>query len=281
MSGILYLCATPIGNLSDCTPRVIETLKEVDLIACEDTRVTRKLLSHFDIHAKTTSYHEHNRFDKARELVDILHAGKNIALVTDAGLPAISDPGYELVSLCHDEGIAVTCLPGACALVTALSVSGIYPRRFIFEGFLPGKNEKKERLKILNQLKSEERTVILYEAPHHLKILLDDLLENLGDRKISLCRELTKKFEEIRRTTLSAAVSFYQNNEPRGEYVIVIEGKSAEELEEQSREAFLELSIGEHFEMYVNMGFDKKEAMKRVASDRGVSRRDIYKELFT
>ena len=224
MSGTLFLCATPIGNLQDITPRVIETLRAADVIACEDTRNSRKLFSHFDIKTPFTAYHHHNRYDKARELLAQLKEGKNVALVTDAGMPVISDPGEELVKMCREEGIAVTALPGACALVTALASSGISAARFVFEGFLPGASNKKERRRVLTQLRREERTVVLYEAPHRLRETLEDLLEALGDRELALCRELTKKFEEVRLTTIEEALSHLQQNEPRGEYVLVIAG---------------------------------------------------------
>ena len=224
MSGMLYLCATPIGNLQDITPRVIETLQAADLIACEDTRTSRKLFSHFDIKTPFTSYHHHNRYDKARELIAQLKEGKTIALVTDAGMPVISDPGEELVKMCREEDIPVSALPGACALVTALAASGITASRFVFEGFLPGASNKKERKRVLAQLKREERTLVLYEAPHHLKETLRDLLETLGDREIALCRELTKRFEEVRLTTIEEALFSLDRQEPRGEYVLVIAG---------------------------------------------------------
>lgn len=229
MSGTLYLCATPIGNLSDVSSRVLETLRAVSLIACEDTRNSKKLLTHFDIHTPLTSYHHHNRYDRARELVAQLKEGKDIALVTDAGTPAISDPGTELVALCHAEGIAVTSLPGASALTCALSVSGADVRRFVFEGFLPSAREaKKERAKVLSSLRREERTIVLYEAPHHLRKTLGDLCETLGERRqIILCRELTKKFEEVKRMTLSEALAFYAETEPKGEFVLIIESRNA------------------------------------------------------
>lgn len=275
--GTLYLCATPIGNLSDMTPRVIETLKAVDLIACEDTRNSMKLITHFDIHTPLTSYHEYNKVEKARELIDRLLEGMEVALITDAGMPAISDPGEVLVSMCAEAGIRVTSLPGACACVTALSLSGLSARRFVFEGFLP--SEKKERRQILSGLKSEPRTIIIYEAPHHLKGTLKELSECFGDRKIAICRELTKKFEDIRRTSLYEALKYYDENEPRGEYVLVIEGRNADEAALERKAEWLDMSVEEHLEYYEALGFTRKEAMKQAAADRGVSKREIYSKL--
>ncbi len=277
MSGTLFLCATPIGNLNDMTPRVVECLKNADLIAAEDTRNSMKLMSHFDIHVPMTSYHEFNKYDKADELVRILMDGKNIALITDAGTPAISDPGEVLVSKCAEVGISVTSLPGASAVITALTLSGLSTRRFSFEGFLS--QDKKERKYILSEIKEEMRTMVLYEAPHHLKATLSDLYEVLGDRKIALCRELTKKHEEVQRTTISSAIAYYEENSPRGEYVLVIEGKSREEKEAEAQAEFENLSIEDHVQRYIDQGMDKKEAMKAAAKDRGVSKRDIYQAL--
>ena len=277
MSGILYLCATPIGNLSDMSPRVIETLKEADLIAAEDTRNSIKLLNHFDIDTPMTSYHEFNKIDKAKTLIGKLKEGLNIALITDAGTPAISDPGEVLVKMCMEENITVTSLPGPAALIVALTLSGLSTRRFSFEGFLPP--EKKERRRILKELENESRTIILYEAPHHLKGTLCELSEALGDRRITLCRELTKKFESVMPTTIPGAVSYYEENEPRGEYVLVIEGKSFKEMDEERQLSFAEMSIEEHMKIYEDQGVDHKEAMKLVAKDRGVSKRDIYNAL--
>lgn len=277
MAGTLYLCATPIGNLGDMTPRVVETLKSVDLIAAEDTRNSIKLLNHFEIHTPMTAYHEFNKIDKARELVEKLLSGTNVALITDAGTPAISDPGEVLVQKCQEAGIPVTSLPGAAACITALTLSGLSTRRFCFEGFLPTeKADKKERRALLQELSKEGRTIILYEAPHHLKVTLRDLLEALGDRRITLCRELTKKFETILPTTISAAVALYEKEEPRGEYVLVIEGKSREEKRMEEQAAFEDLSIEEHVARYEAMGHDHKEAMKLVAKDRGITKRDVY-----
>jgi 16S rRNA (cytidine1402-2'-O)-methyltransferase len=280
MAGKLYLCATPIGNLDDMTFRVLETLKSVDLIAAEDTRNSIKLLNHFDIHTEMTSYHEYNKYDKAQYLIGKMQEGVNVALITDAGTPAISDPGEVLVAECHKAGITVTSLPGPAACITALTLSGLPTRRFCFEGFLPSASEdKKGRRRILDDLKDESRTMIVYEAPHHLRAALDDLFETLGDRRISICRELTKKFEEVRPTTLVEAISFYKDNEPRGEYVLVIEGKSLEEQEEEKRLSFREMSIEEHMKLYEDKGISHKEAMKLVAADRGVGKREIYQAL--
>ncbi len=280
MAGKLYLCATPIGNLDDMTFRVLETLKSVDLIAAEDTRNSIKLLNHFDIHTEMTSYHEYNKYDKAQYLIGKMQEGVNVALITDAGTPAISDPGEVLVAECHKAGITVTSLPGPAACITALTLSGLPTRRFCFEGFLPSASEdKKGRRRILDDLKDESRTMIVYEAPHHLRAALDDLFETLGDRRISICRELTKKFEEVRPTTLVEAISFYKDNEPRGEYVLVIEGKSLEEQDEEKRLSFREMSIEEHMKLYEDKGVSHKEAMKMVAADRGVGKRDIYQAL--
>lgn len=277
MAGTLYLCATPIGNLGDMTPRVVETLKAVDLIAAEDTRNSIKLLNHFEIHTPMTAYHEFNKVDKARELVAKLLAGTNVALITDAGTPAISDPGEVLVQQCQEAGVTVTSLPGAAACITALTLSGLSTRRFCFEGFLPTeKADKKERRELLRELSQESRTMILYEAPHHLKATLKDLFDALGDRRITLCRELTKKFETILPTTLSAALSLYEQEDPRGEYVLVIEGKSREEKRLEEQASFETLSIEEHVARYEAQGHDHKEAMKLAAKDRGVTKREIY-----
>lgn len=277
MSGILYLCATPIGNLQDMTFRVLDTLKEADLIAAEDTRNSIKLLNHFEIKTPMTSYHEFNKYEKAETLIEQLKSGKNIALITDAGTPAISDPGEVLVRRAKEEGIIVTSLPGACAAITALTISGLPTRRFIFEGFLP--SEKKERKAVLENLKNEERTIILYEAPHHLKGTLKELEEYLGDRQITLCRELTKKFEEAPCMTIPGARQFYEEHDPKGEYVLVISGADPNLKKEEQIRAFEEMTLEEHMQMYLDEGLDRKEAMKKVAADRGVSKREIYKEL--
>ena len=275
--GILYLCATPIGNLGDITQRVLDTLNEVDLIAAEDTRNSIKLLNRFDIKTPMTSYHEYNRYDKARELIDRLKEGKDIALITDAGTPGISDPGEVFVRMCLDEGIRVTSLPGACACITALTMSGLKTRRFCFEAFLP--SDKKERREILDELRDETRTIIIYEAPHHLRKTLSELKEILGNRQIALCRELTKQFEEVIGLTLDEAIDYYNSNEPRGEYVLCIEGKDRELIKAEEQNFFRELSLDEHMKIYEDKGMDRKEAMKAVAKDRGISRRDVYNEL--
>lgn len=277
MSGILYLCATPIGNLGDMTPRVVETLGQVDLIAAEDTRNSIRLLNHFQIRTPMTSYHEYNKVEKAYTLIAKLKEGQNIALVTDAGTPAVSDPGEVLVQMCMQEGIRVTSLPGACACITALTLSGLKTRRFCFEAFLPA--DKKERGMILKELSEETRTIILYEAPHHLKKTLRELFDTLGDRRITLCRELTKKFEEVMPTTLAASICYYEKEAPRGEYVLVIEGKSLGDKEKEKQTDWQEISIEEHMEMYEKKGLERKECMKAVARDRGISKREVYKYL--
>ena len=274
MAGTLYLCATPIGNQGDMTPRVIETLKEVDIIAAEDTRNSIKLLNHFEIKTSMTSYHEYNKVEKADYLVEQLMQDKNVALITDAGTPAISDPGEVLVQKCIQAGITVTSLPGAAACITALTLSGLSTRRFCFEGFLP--SDKKEKAEILEELKGESRTIILYEAPHHLVRTLKELHEATGNRKVTLCRELTKKFETILPTTLEDALALYEQEEPRGEYVLVIEGKSRQEKKEEERQAWQTMSIEEHMAYYEKEEMDKKSAMKQVAKDRGVTKREIY-----
>ena len=277
MSGTLYLCATPIGNLQDMTERVLLTLKEVDLIAAEDTRNSICLLNHFEIRTPMTSYHEYNKVEKAHYLVDQLLTGKNIALITDAGTPAISDPGEVLVAECQKAGVPVTSLPGCCACITALTLSGLPTRRFCFEGFLP--TDKKKKAFVLEELARETRTMILYEAPHHLKRTLSELLETLGERRITLCRELTKKFETIMPTTLEGAADYYEENEPKGEYVLVIEGKSRKEIEEEQQKSWESMSIEEHMAFYEKQGIDRKSAMKKVAADRGVGKREIYQAL--
>lgn len=279
INGTLYLCATPIGNLEDITYRVLRTLKEVDLIAAEDTRNSMKLLNHFEIHTPMTSYHEYNKIEKAHQLVGQLRQGKNIALITDAGTPGISDPGEELVRIALEEGIHVTSLPGASACITALTMSGQPTRRFAFEAFLP--HEKKERAKILEELKSETRTIILYEAPHHLITTLEELREALGNRSISLCRELTKKYEDIQKTTLDDVLLYFKDHNPRGEYVLVISGKDRRELELQAQQTWEKLSLTEHMAFYETQEIPRKEAMKLVARDRGISKRDVYQALLS
>ena len=268
-TGKLYLCATPIGNLDDITLRVLDTLKNVDLIAAEDTRHSIKLLNHFQIKTPMTSYHEYNKVEKARYLVDQMKKGVTVALVTDAGTPGISDPGEELVRQCHEAGIPLTSLPGPAACITALTISGLPTRRFCFEAFLPA--DKKERQWILEELKKETRTIIVYEAPHHLVRTLSELAAALGERNITVCRELTKRYEEAFRTTFSGALEFYKENEPKGECVVVIEGKSFDQVNREKQQEFEEMTVEEHMELYLSQGMDKKEAMKRVAKDRGLS----------
>ena len=278
MAGTLYLCATPIGNLEDMTFRVIRILKEVDLIAAEDTRNSIKLLNHFEIRTPMTSYHEYNKIEKGRKLVEKLQEGKDVALITDAGTPGISDPGEELVRMCKEAGIAVTSLPGACACITALTLSGMSTRRFAFEAFLP--QDKKERRRILDEVCTETRTMIFYEAPHRLVKTLRKLENTLGShRRITVCRELTKKYETVYSDSLGGAVRYYEEVPPKGECVLVLEGKSQEEVEEEQKKGWMPLSVEEHLQIYLNQGMDKKEAMKRTAKDRGVSKRDIYQEM--
>ena len=279
MAGTLYLCATPIGNLEDMTFRVIRTLKEVDLIAAEDTRNSIKLLNHFEIKTPMTSYHEYNKVEKAIYLIDKINQGMNIALITDAGTPAISDPGEVLVRMCQEAGITVTSLPGPAACITALTLSGLSTRRFCFEGFLPGTEDKRERKAILEDLKDESRTIILYEAPHHLRIVLKDLYDALGNRRITICRELTKKFEDIMPTTLEQAIAYYNEKDPRGEYVLVIEGHSLEKQAQEKQADWQEMSIADHMKYYEETGISHKDAMKKVAVDRGVGKREIYQAL--
>lgn len=278
MSGTLYLCATPIGNLEDMTFRVIRTLKEVDLIAAEDTRNSIKLLNHFEIQTPMTSYHEYNKYEKGRKLVEKLQDGMNIALITDAGTPGISDPGEELVKMCYEAGISVTSLPGAAACITALTLSGLSTRRFAFEAFLP--TDKKEKELVFQEIERETRTIIMYEAPHRLLKTLKMLSERLGkERRITVCRELTKRHETAFATTLEEACAYYNEQPPKGECVLVIEGRSREQIAQEEKAQWEEMSIEEHMEHYLSQGIDKKEAMKKVAKDRGVSKRDIYNAL--
>lgn len=277
MSGKLYLCATPIGNLEDITFRVLRILKEVDLIAAEDTRNSIKLLNHFEIKTPMTSYHEYNKIDKARALIEKMQAGQNIALITDAGTPGISDPGEELVAMCYEAGIEVTSLPGPAACITALTLSGLSTRRFAFEAFLP--SDKKERREILAELAGETRTIILYEAPHRLVRTLKELLETLGNRRMTLCRELTKKHETAFQTTIQELIAFYENEKPLGECVLVIEGKSRREIQAESQASWEQMSIEDHMKLYEEQGVPRKEAMKLVAKDRGVTKREIYQYL--
>ena len=247
------------------------------MIAAEDTRNSIKLLNHFEIKTPMTSYHEYNKIDKGHYLVGQLLEGKNIALITDAGTPGISDPGEELVAMCYEAGIDVTSLPGAAACITALTLSGLSTRRFAFEAFLPA--DKKEKKKVLQELVNETRTLILYEAPHRLVRTLEELYQVLGDRRITVCRELTKKHETAFRTTLSQALEWYTQNEPKGECVLVVEGKDRKKLEQEEQKKWEEMSLEEHMEYYVQQGIDRKEAMKQVAKDRGISKRDVYQEL--
>ncbi|MCF0127461.1 MAG: 16S rRNA (cytidine(1402)-2'-O)-methyltransferase [Pseudobutyrivibrio sp.] len=277
MSGTLYLCATPIGNLEDITLRVLRTLKEVDLIAAEDTRNSIKLLNHFEINTPMTSYHEFNKVEKAYTLIEKLKEGQNIALITDAGTPGISDPGEELVKMCYEQGIEVTSLPGAAACITAVTMSGQACRRFAFEAFLP--KDKKERKRVLEEIASETRTIIIYEAPHHLRDTLDELYGVLGDRDITLCRELTKKHEEKEKVTLASAIEIYKTKEPKGEYVLILAGKSKEQVESEKQALWEDISIEDHYQRYIDEGMDKKDAMKAVAKDRGLSKRDVYQAL--
>ena len=278
MSGTLYLCATPIGNLEDITIRALRILKEADIIAAEDTRNSQKLLRHYDIHTALTSYHEHNKWDKGRTLIAKLEEGQNVVLISDAGMPGISDPGYELVKMAHDADITVSVLPGATASLSALTISGLPTRYFSFEGFLPVDN--KQRRERLEELVKEERTMILYEAPHKLKRTLCDLTEKLGEsRKCALVRELTKKHETVERGTLGGLKEIYEDKEPRGEYVIVVHGAEKAQNDEAERKKWEELSISEHYELYIAAGMERQEAMKRVAFDRGSTKREIYNEI--
>ena len=279
MSGKLYLCATPIGNLEDITLRVLRTLKEVDLIAAEDTRNSIKLLNHFDIKTPMTSYHEYTKIDKAYVLINKMREGQNIALITDAGTPGISDPGEELAAMCCEAGIEVTSLPGPAACITALTLSGLSTRRFAFEAFLPA--DKKERKMILEELKNETRTIIIYEAPHRLVRTLEELREALGNRRMTLCRELTKKHETAFHTTIEALITFYTTEKPLGECVLVVEGKSHQEMKEEQQASWEKITIEDHMKIYEEKGYSRKEAMKLVANDRGVTKRDIYQYLIS
>ena len=275
--GKLILCATPIGNLEDITLRVLRTLREADLIAAEDTRNSIRLLNHFDIHTPMTSYHEYNKIEKGRQLVEKMKEGSTIALITDAGTPGISDPGEELVRMCREEGIEVTSLPGACALITGLTLSGQPTRRFAFEAFLP--MDKKERSRILRELAGETRTIVLYEAPHRLVRTLQELRDTLGNRPATLCRELTKIHEEACMTDLDHLLDRYASEKPLGECVLVIRGKSADEAEKEAQARWEDLSLQEHVELYESKGLSHKDAMRQAASDRGLSRRDVYQAL--
>lgn len=277
MAGTLYLCATPIGNLEDMTFRAVRVLKEADLIAAEDTRNSIKLLNHFEIKTPMTSYHEYNKIEKGKKLVERLLGGEDVALITDAGMPGVSDPGEELVRMCQEAGVTVTVVPGASACVAALAMSGLSTRRFAFEAFLPP--EKKERQTVLEELKEETRTIILYEAPHRLARTLKLLLETLGERQMRVCRELTKKHETVYAGTIAEALSYYEAQEPKGECVLVVAGKSRREVREEEKARWEEMNIEEHMEYYEKQGIDRKDAMKKVAKDRGVGKREVYQML--
>lgn len=277
MAGKLYLCATPIGNLEDITYRVLKTLREVDLIGAEDTRHSIHLMNHFEIKTPMTSYHEYNKVEKAKILVEQMKEGKNIAIITDAGTPGISDPGEEIVRQCYEAGIEVTSIPGPAACITALTMSGLNTRRFAFEAFLP--TEKKERQRILEELKNETRTIVLYEAPHHLIRTLKELQKILGDREMTLCKELTKIYERAEKSTIEKLIEKYEETEIKGEYVLVIQGRSFEEIKKEEQEVYLQISIEEHMQKYLSRGMDRKEAMKQVAKDRGISKREVYAQV--
>lgn len=276
-TGTLYVCGTPIGNMEDITLRVLRTLEEVDMIAAEDTRQSIKLLNHYDIKTPLTSYHEHNKDTKGRVLVSMLKEGKNIALVTDAGMPGISDPGEDMIALCYEEDIHVTIVPGATAVITALVLSGLSSRSYVFEGFLPA--NKKQRREIIARLENETRTIVLYEAPHHLVDTLKQLCESMGSRYAAAVRELTKKHETVNRGTLSELLEYFTLNEPRGEFVLVISGKSSLEIEREKINDFEKMTMEQHYKLYIDRGMDSKSAMKQVARDRGIGKRDVYKEL--
>lgn len=277
MAGTLYLVATPIGNLEDMTYRAVRILNEVDLIAAEDTRNSIKLLNHFEIKTPMTSYHEFNKYEKADYLVQKLLEGTNIAEITDAGTPGISDPGEELVKRALDAGVTVTAIPGPVAFIDALIISGQPTRRVVFEAFLP--TDKKERQKVLESFQKETRTILMYEAPHRLKKTLVELQQWIGNRNISICKELTKRYENVFRTTIEEAIAYYEENDPKGEFVLVIEGRSQEELVQEEIHQWDTISLEEHMGIYLNKGLSKKDAMKAVASDRGISKRDVYQQL--
>jgi len=277
MYGTLYLCATPIGNLGDITLRVIELLRSCDLIAAEDTRNTLKLLNHFEIDTPMTSYHEHNKFSKGPVLIEKLKAGQNIALVTDAGMPGISDPGEDMARMCREEGIPVTVAPGASAVVTALVLSGMPARRFVFEGFLP--TDKKEKAEVLSHLEKETRTTVFYEAPHRLTDTLKELLKAAGNREAACVREITKKYEEVKKDSLENLLKYYSENAPKGEFVVIVGGADANELRQEEIASWESISLEEHMKKYTDTGMSEKDAMKQVAKDRGVSKRDIYAQL--
>ena len=275
--GELILCATPIGNLEDMSFRAVRVLKEADLIAAEDTRNSLRLLNHFEIHTPMTSYHEYNRIEKARTLIHRMQQGERVVLITDAGTPGISDPGEDLVRMCLENGIPVKAVPGACAAVLALILSGLPTRRFCFEAFLPF--EKKERAAVLEELRRETRTIVLYEAPHRLVRTLEDLKSVLGDRKLTICKELTKLHEQVLPMTLSEALALYETQDPRGEYVLVLEGQSRGEQQKKEQAAWQEITLEAHMQLYLEQGMERKDAMKAVARDRGIGKRDVYKQL--
>ena len=277
MAGNLYLVATPIGNLNDMTFRAVEVLRNVSLIAAEDTRNSIKLLNHFEIKTAMTSYHEFNKYDKADYLIGKLNSGEDVAVITDAGTPGISDPGEVLVEKCYEAGITVVPVPGACAAVNALIASGQPTRRFLFEAFLP--TDKKERREILESLRNETRTIIIYEAPHRLAKTLKVLADCLGgDRSITICKELTKKHEGFLKTSIAEALNLYESEEPKGEYVLVIAGRSKEEILDEKKAMWENVPVREHLLKYINDGVSKKDAIKLVAEERGVSKKEIYEE---
>ena len=271
---MLYICGTPIGNLEDMTYRVVRVLSEVDLIAAEDTRQSVKLLNHFDIKTPLTSYYEHNKDVKGPQLIKLLQEGKDIALVTDAGMPGISDPGEDLIKLCYENNVPVTVVPGPTAVVTALVLSGLNSRSYIFEGFLP--RNKKQRAEVLERLVDESRTTVFYEAPHHLVDTLDSIYKTVGDRNIAVARELTKKHETVNRGAVGEVLEYFKENEPKGEFVLVLEGKDKEKIKEDKIASFEEMTIEEHFNLYIEQGMSEKDAMKQVAKDRGIGKRDVY-----
>ena len=277
MSGMLHLCATPIGNLEDITFRAIETLKSVDVIAAEDTRNSIKLLNHYKIKTPMTSYHEHNKVEKGKHLIERMKKGESIALISDAGTPGICDPGEDLVKMCYEEGIKVTSLPGASACITALSMSGQSTKRFVFEGFLP--TQKKERQKRLEAMKDETRTLVVYEAPHRLLKTLREINAILGNREISVCREVTKHYETTVKEKVEEVISYFQEKPPKGECVVVIAGREPEEIQQEEQERWKNISLEDHMELYLLEGWDKKEAMKKVAKERGLSKREVYQQL--
>jgi 16S rRNA (cytidine1402-2'-O)-methyltransferase len=275
MTGKLYLVPTPIGNLKDITLRALEVLQNVDLIAAEDTRQSLKLLNHFNIKKTLISYHMHNEQGKSENIIYQLKEGKNIAIISDAGSPGISDPGSVIVSKCIEQNIEFVVLPGATAITTALVYSGLDTTKFIFRGFLP--RENKERKPIIDDLLDRSETLIFYEAPHRLLNTLEFLYENVGNRKISMCRELTKLYEEIIRLTLEEAIEYYKKNSPRGEYVLVIEGKSQEAIDKDEKAKWDMMTIEEHIQKYMDEGISKKDAMKKVAKERHTPKSEIYK----